>query len=237
MKRRKKGRHFKTWASRRQETLRQRTLELEPEDLAKYVQQAEKEVLPIIKDMQLGPGAAQLVLALHAQMLVTGDPRVTPESMMTAGNSVLALWQAGYYTPGPEYPFTLEETLQDAQVGPQAKADYAEVFQPFGSTNRDVPLGLGIVHGGIVRHPETQLWQIWMIVDGPCAFIAAYHDPVKAQRNLETIITMSRKGGNEAESTALYKRVRSEADGEPKQLPYDMMLYLVEHLDRYSIKL
>jgi len=235
MKRRKKGRHFKTWANRSQERSHQRTFELEPEDLAKYVRQAEKEVLPFIKDMQLGPGAAQLVLALHAQMLVTGDPRVTPESMMAAGNSVLALWQAGYYTPTPEYPFTLEETLRDAQVGPQAKADYAEAFQSLSFTDGSVPLGLGTVHGGIVRHPETQLWQIWMIVDGPCAFIATYHDPVKAQRNLETIITMSRKGGNEAESAALYKRMRSQGDGEPKQLPYDMMLYLVEHLDRYRI--
>ncbi len=235
MKRRKKGRHSKTWANLRQESTRQRRLELEPEDFASYVRQAEKEVLPIIKDMQLGPGAAQLVLALHAQMLVTGDPRVTPESMMAAGNSVLALWQAGYYTPTPEYPFTLEETLRDAQVGPQAKADYAEAFQSLSFTDGGVPLGLGTVHGGIVRHPETQLWQIWMIVDGPCAFIAAYHDPVKAQRNLETIITMSRKGGNEAESAALYKRVRSQGDGEPKQLPYDMMLYLVEHLDCYRI--
>src|SRR5258708_7781305 len=114
MKRRKKGRHSKTWANRRQESSRQRRLELEPEDFASYVRQAEKEVLPIIKDMQLGPGAAQLVLALHAQMLVTGDPRVTPESMMAAGNSVLALWQAGYYTPRPADPFTLEETLRDA---------------------------------------------------------------------------------------------------------------------------
>lgn len=237
MKRRKKGRHFNTWANRRQERSHPRTLELEPEDFASYVRQAEKEVLPIIKDMQLGPGAAQLVLALHSQVLVTGDPRVTSESMMAAGNSVLALWQAGYYTPTPEYPFTLEETLRDVQAGPQAKADYAEAFQPFGSTDGDRPLGLGTVHGGIVRHPETKLWQIWMIVDGPCTFIAAYDDPVKAQRNLETIITMSRKGGNEAESAALYKRVRSQADGEPQQLPYDMMLYLVEHLDRYAIKL
>lgn len=237
MKRRKKGRHSKTWANRRQESSHQRRLELEPEDFASYVRQAEKEVLPIIKDMQLGPGAAQLVLALHAQMLVTGDPRVTPESMMAAGNSVLALWQAGYYTPTPAYPFTLEETLRDAQAGPQAKADYAEAFQPFGSTDAGIPLGLGTVHGGIVRHPETKLWQIWMIVDGPCTFIAAYRDPVKAQRNLETIITLSRKGGSEAESAVLYNRVRSQADGEPQQLPYDMMLYLVEHLDRYSIKL
>jgi hypothetical protein len=35
----------------------------------------------------------------------------------------------------------------------------------------------------------------------------------------------------------LYQQVRSQADGEPMELPYDMMLYLVEHLDRFTIKL
>ncbi len=81
MKRRKKGRHLKTWANRRQERSRQRRLELEPEAFASYVRQAEKEVLPIIKGMQLGPGAAQLVLALRAQMLVTAS--TTSECHMT----------------------------------------------------------------------------------------------------------------------------------------------------------
>ena len=91
--------------------------------------------------------------------------------------------------------------------------------------------------GGIVQHPETKLWQIWMMIDGPATFIAAYRDPGAAQSNLETIISSSRKGGPEAKAALLYQRVRSQADGEPKQLPYDMMLYLVEHLDRYTIKL
>ena len=76
-----------------------------------------------------------------------------------------------------------------------------------------------------------------MMMDGPCTFIAAYRDPAKAQSNLETIISTSRKGGSEAKAALLYQRVRSQADGEPKQLPYDMMLYLVEHLDHYTIKL
>ncbi len=235
MKKRKKGRRF-TISSIRQPS-QQRTSEMEPEDLAVYVRRAEKEVLPIIKDMHLGPGAAQFLLAQQTQVLVTGDPRLTVESGMAIATNVLALWQEGYYTPGPAYPYTLEETLKDIQEGPKAKANYEASFQPFTPANREKPRGIGEVAGGIVQHPQTKLWQIWMMIDGPCTFIAAYRDPVQAQRNLETIISVSRIRGSEAKAAVLYQRVRSQADGEPRQLPYDMMLYLVEHLDRYTIKL
>ncbi len=235
MKKRKKGRRFNTSAVR--QSPRQRNVELEPEALAIYVRRAEKEVLPIIKEMQLGPGAAQFLLAQQTQVLVTSDPRLTTESGMAIANNVLALWQEGYYTPGPAYPYTLEETLLELQEGPKAKGNYEPYFQPFTPTNRDTPRGIGEVAGGIVQHPETNLWQIWMMIDGPCTFISAYRDPVKAQSSLETIISVSRKGGPETKAAMLYQRVRSQADGEPKQLPYDMMLYLVEHLDRYRIKL
>ncbi len=156
---------------------------------------------------------------------------------MAIANSVLALWQEGYYTPGPAYPYTLEETLQELQEGPKAKGNYAAYFQPFSPANSERPHGIGEVARGIVQHPETKLWQIWMMIDGPATFIAAYRDPAKAQRNLEAIISASRKGGPEAKAAMLYQRVRSQADGELKQLPYDMMLYLVEHLDRFLIQL
>lgn len=237
MKRRKKGHRFKARAYGQRQSPHTPSIEVEPEEFAVYLRLAEREVLPLIRDMQFGPGVAHLVLALHAQVLLTGDPRVTPESMMAAGNSAIALWRSGYYTPGPEYPFTLEETLRDIQGGPKSKADYASSFQPFTLQGGSVPLGLGEVHGGIARHPETGLWQIWMILDGPCTFLAAYRDPLKAQGHLETIINASRKGRSEPERAALYARMEAQSDGEPKQLPYDMMLYLVEHLDDFIIAL
>ena len=99
MKKRKKGRRFTFSAS--QQVSQQRATDMEPEDLAVYVRRAEKEILPIIKEMGLGPGAAQFLLAQQTQVLVTGDPRLTVESGMSIANSVLALWQEGYYTPGP----------------------------------------------------------------------------------------------------------------------------------------
>src|SRR6266699_1225019 len=220
MKKRKKTRRLKSWTSR--QSPQPQAIELEPEDLAAYIRRAEKDVLPIIRERQLGPAAAQFLLAQQTHTLVTGDPRFTIESGRNMANTVLALWEAGYYTPRPEYPYTLEETLQEVQVEPHAKADYAESFQPFTPTNADVPHELGVVHGGIVKHPETNLWQVWMMMDGPCTFIAAYRDPMKAQSTLETIITVSRRGGTVKESAALYKRVQAQADGKPKQLPFDM---------------
>src|SRR6266487_358692 len=235
MKKRKKGRRFTIPAIR--QLPEPRPIEMEPEELAMYVRRAEKDVLPIIKERQLGPGAAQFLLAQQTQVLVTGDPRLTVESGMAIANHVLGLWQEGYYTPGPAYPYTLDETLQELQEGPKAKGNYEASFQPFTPTNNEKPRGIGEVAGGIVQHPETKLWQIWMMMDGPATFLAAYRDPAKANRNLETIISVSRKGGPEAKAASLYQRVRSQADGEPKELPYDMMLYLVEHVDRYMIKL
>jgi hypothetical protein len=235
VKKRKHGRRFTISANR--QSSQQRAMEIEPEDLAVYVRRAEKEVLPIIKEMQISPGAAQFLLAQQTQVLVTGDPRLTTESGMAIANRVLDLWRDGYYTPGLAYPYTLEETLLEIQEGPKAKGNYEAWFQPFTPANGDRQRGIGEVAGGIVKHPETNLWQIWLMVDGPCTFIAAYRDPVHAQSNLETIIRASRRGGPEAKAEMLYKQIQSQADAEPRQLPYDMMVYLVEHLDRFRITL
>ncbi len=212
-----------------------RTIEMEPEALAVYVHRAEQDVLPIIKDMQLSAGAAQFLLAQYTQVLVTGDERVTLESAMAIGNAVLALWEAGVYTPSPEYPYTLEETVQELEEGPKAKQDYADAFQPFTPVEVVPPRGIGQVAGGIVKHPETKLWQIWMIVDGPYACFGAYQDPAVAQRALEVLVHTIRRGGTLTKG--LSHRLLSQGDGEPKELPFDMVVYLIDRLDRYEIKL
>jgi hypothetical protein len=183
MKNRKKGRRFTISAVR--QASGQRTIEKEPEELADYVRHAEKEVLPIIKEMQLCPGAAQFLLTQQTQVLVTGNLRLTTESGMAITNSVLALWQEGYYSPGPAPPFTLEETLWGLQEGPKAKGHYETWFQPFTTANRERLRGIGEVSGGNVKHPETNVWQLWMRADEPGMFLAASRDPVKAQSNLE----------------------------------------------------
>jgi hypothetical protein len=237
LKKRKKntGHRFKITAYR--QTSRTALVDLEPEEFAIYVRRAEKKALPTIKEMRLGPGAAQVLLAQHAQMLATGDTRFTAESMTAVTNHVLSLWQAGYYMPGSDYPFTFEETLQELREGVKAKEDYTDSFQAFTPLREDVPRGIREVSGGIVKHPETNLWQIWMMDDGPWEFLAAYRDPGKAQRNLEAIIRAIRQGGMMTTADALYQQLQSQADGETKELPYEMMLYLIEHHERFTIRL
>jgi hypothetical protein len=44
-----------------------------------------------------------------------------------------------------------------------------------------------------------------MMMNGPCTFIVAYGDPVKAQSNLEAISSASRKGGTDAQIAVLYR--------------------------------
>ena len=237
MTKRKKnmGHHFKITVNR--QISRAVLAEMEPEELAVYVRRAEKIALPTIKKMRLGPGAALVLLAQHAQVLATGDSRFTAESMTAVANKVMTLWHAGYYTPGPDYPFTFEETIQELREGARTKEDYTASFLAYTPSGEDIPRGIREVSGGIVKHPETNLWQIWMMDDGPWHFLAAYRDPGKAQSNLEEIINGVRRGGTLKTAIALYQQLQSQADGETQELPYEMMLYLVEHHKRFTIKL
>lgn len=215
--------------------VRRKPEELEPGELARYVRQAEKKVLPIIKELKPGPAAAQFLLAQQTLVLVTENPLLTVEDGMAIANAVLQLWQDGYYSPGTDYPYTLLETLQDLQDGAKAKHDYTQSFQPFTPVNEERASGNRQVATGIVKHPETQLWQIWAIFDGPCVFFGAYADPVVAQRGLEAFINLSRSGGTRAEALELYRRLLSQGDGEPEQLPFDMLKFLIERLHLYTI--
>jgi hypothetical protein len=120
---------------------------LEPEEFAVYVRRADKKTLPTIKEMRLGPGAAQVLLAQHAQVLATGNSRLIAESITAVANQVLTLWQAGYYTPSPDYPFTFEETLQELKEDIKTKEDYTAYFQAYTPLGKDVPRGIGEVSG------------------------------------------------------------------------------------------
>jgi hypothetical protein len=235
-KRRKKASHlFKITALR--QTSRIAFVDLEPEEFAVYVRHAEKDALPTIKEMRLGPGAAEVLLAQHAKVLATGDSRFTDEGITAVASQVLALWLDGYYTPGPDYPFTLEETLQELLKGVKAKEDFTDSFQAYTPLGKDVPRGIRKISGGIVKHPETNMWQIWIMDDGSWEFLAAYRDSAKAQGNLEVLINEVRRGGTMTSAIALYQQLQSQADGETQQLPYEMMLYLIEHHERFTIKL
>jgi hypothetical protein len=237
MKRRKKKTGFRFKITSHQPSSNKALVDLEPEEFAVYVRRAEKKALPTIKEMRLGPGSAVVLLAQHAQIFATGDTRITEESMVSVTNRVLSLWQDGYYTPSPEYPFTFEEALRELTEGVKAMENYTGAFQAYTPLGENISCGIREISGGIVKHPETNLWQIWIMDDGPCTFIAAYHEPGKAQRNLEILINTIRHKAMMTTPKDLYQQLQSQADGQTQQLPYEMILYLIEHQENFTIKL
>jgi hypothetical protein len=216
---------------------KQRTTYMKPEDLVVHVRRAEKEALPTIKELEVSAGAAIFLVAQYTQAFVSGKPHLTLESATSITNSVIALWQSGSYQPGPEYPFSLEETLLDLKNGMGPQKDYSESFQPFKPSQTSAPVGLGQIAGGIVQHPKTHLWQIWMMLDNSCQFLGVYRDPSTAQKNLEDVINAVRHGEKPAAAISLYQKLMSQADNEPQQISFDMMNYLIENMQQYTILL
>lgn len=243
MRKQKKKAHLKTKTLRQGN--KQRIIDIRPEDFAHYLHQAEPQALSIIKELEVSPGAAILLLAQYTQTLISGNSRITLESATTITDSVLALWQAGLYHPSEQYPFTLEETLQDLKEGVKAKVDYSTYIQPFTLQQGNTPIGIGRLAAGIALHPKNLLWQVWIIAHGPCALLGAYRDPTEAQKCLERIINIARYGeasvekhGDAAsEAWNLYQEIISQGDGKPLPFPYDMMTYLIDHTDLYTVEL
>jgi len=237
MKNRKKRKNIRFKTTWSYQSSKRRLEEMRPEDLVVHIRRAEREVLPIIKEIQASPAAAQLLLAQYTYVLATGSNQFSEENAIKAANTIMLLWKNGSYVPSPNYPFTLEETLREIEGGIRPKKDYAAYFQAFNPLKGDQPRGIGQVSAGIVKHPETKLWQIWMMIDRACEYLGAYHNSSEAQRNLEEIIQSARRGSTEVEIEALYKKVQSRGDGLPKQLSFDMMTYLIEHIHLYNIEL
>lgn len=242
-KRKKKQIRFKIESTRMSNE--SRAIDVKPEEFARYARQAEKQVLPIIKELEVSAGAALFLLAQYAQVLISGDTRITVESAKTITDSILALWQTGAYCPGTEYPFTLEETLQDLKGGLKAKTDYSKQIRPFTPSDENIPIGIARLAAGIALHPKNLLWQVWIIAHGPCALLGAYRDPVEAQRSLERIINIARYGDvNTAKygdaaiaGYNLYRELISQGDGQPMEFPYDMIAYMLENIHLYTVEL
>lgn len=231
----KKHTHFKTTTTPR--SSQHKPIELEPEEALPYLRRAEREVVPLIQEMQLPPGMAFFLLAQYAHVFITGNPRLSVFSGTRITNTILALWQDEQYTPSSKYPYTLEETLNDVQDDQKTKRDYAEFFQPLVLTTQSVPCGSGEVSAGLVKHPETQLWQVWMILDGPVNYLGAYRDPTQAQHHLGAMIDAVRRSVSPDELERVSTEATSQSHGAIKQLPVAVIEYLLEHLDQYRIPL
>jgi len=238
-KHKKKRNRFKMTAS--SHTARQDSTTVSREEIEEVIQmlrRAEKQVIPKIQEMHLPPNVALFLLTEQMYVLLTGESSIPNDySGRNVLTNVLTLWKLGLYAPSPEYPYTLEETRASLQQELKAQHEYAEYFQPFIPSKQEKPFGFGQLVTGLVKHPETHLWQVWvMIEDGPCLQVAAFNDPLKAKSINEELLRLARQGVADSDFKLLYQKISRQGDGIPRQIPADMLLYLNEHIDSFVIE-
>jgi hypothetical protein len=234
-KQKKKRTRFKSRTHR--QTSRPQVVEIAPADLAAYISRAEQAILPMIKQKRPDAGVALLLLELYTSMYLSFDSPASVGEVSVDLLTILALWQGGYYTPGEQYPFTLEETIHMVSQGDE-EDDYSQYFLPFVPLPGDVPLGRNdLIHhfcASVVHHPRTHLWQIWIVVNGVYHIRGAFHDQRVAQRRLSEYIYWLRKCDEES---LMRSDEVDHGDGIAEELPYPFLRYLFSHLDRYEIPL
>ncbi|GHO96289.1 hypothetical protein KSF_063370 [Reticulibacter mediterranei] len=236
MKRRKKQKEsrFKTATGSRPS--KPRIIEIGLKDVVTYIKRVEEQVTPLIEAHRLSPADGFFLLAQRVRILITGEPYPSAKSITAIANDIKVIWQAGLYTPAPSFPYSLDTILEDEKKVLATKREYSQLFLPFSSKENDISVGMAEIAAGIVMHPETHLWQIWMIVGAPCIFIGAYHDPDSAQHYLGLVLDAMRKGVTKFEVEQLYEKIQANGEDVPKQIPFDMMRYLMDHLHLYKIR-
>lgn len=78
---------------------------------------AQRALTPIICAKHLSPSEAVILITIYADALLLGktpqNHSMSEDDLQGAFNLLIKLWTSGKFTPGPDYPYTLEQTLAD----------------------------------------------------------------------------------------------------------------------------
>lgn len=72
-------------------------------------------VLPVILSKQVNPTLALALVIQHAHSHLTGSEEMGENEMRLAVKALLVSWAAGEFKPAPDYPYTLQQTLNFAK--------------------------------------------------------------------------------------------------------------------------
>lgn len=80
-----------------------------------YMVSANK-LTPLIIGKKMSPATAVVLIASYTDAAMAGATKthkMSEEQMIGTCNLLMRLWQGGQFRPGPDYPYTLEQTLSD----------------------------------------------------------------------------------------------------------------------------
>ena len=213
-------------------------VEMMPMDLAAYMRLAEKDVLPLIQERHPDAKTVLLLLAHFTYLHVTHESPIPTEHVSTLVHLLLGLWKANFYIPGSQYPYTFQETLQQLQKEEEKEKYYSRYVQPFSSSKRASPRNLGSLFAGIIKKPETALWQIWIQEGSTIAYLGTYSQPEEAQDDLEVLVQRRRGDSLSPEQEERWNAICAYVAECSEMLPNEALNFVLTHYkEDYRIEL
>lgn len=81
---------------------------------ARRYMESQRSLTPLIRAQGIPPAPALTLIAIYTDARLAGavtDHRMSLQDIKSTTSRLLTLWKTGFFTPSPDYPFTLTETL------------------------------------------------------------------------------------------------------------------------------
>jgi hypothetical protein len=96
----------------------------------------------------------------------------------------------------------------------------------YNATDTDAPFKPGHYATGVIQHPITKLYQVWLSTNGlDVTCLSAHQDPKHAETDKEAIKTLITSGDlyNDEKLTTLFQMLKKNSEEEPQPLPDDLV--------------
>ena len=119
------------------------------------------------------------------------------------------------------------------QVITTSNAEKSKVF--YAKTDADAPLEPPMYAAGVIQHPITQLYQVWLSTNGlDVICLSAHHSQEQAEKDKQEVKILISNGDlyNDEKLTALFQRLKQESDEKPKPLPDEIVQQITREILR-----
>jgi hypothetical protein len=126
---------------------------------------------------------------------------------------------------GRKYPKRQISTITDPKK--------SEEF--YNATDADAPFQPGHYAIGIIQHPITKQYQVWLSTNGLDVTCLSAHRNVKhAEADKEELKALIKSGDlyNDEKLTALFQKLKQGSEGEPQPLPDDLVRQIIREILR-----
>ncbi len=117
---------------------------------------------------------------------------------------------------GSKYPKRQIRTITDPKK--------SEAF--YNATDADAPFQPGHYATGVIQHPITKLYQVWLSTNGlDVTCLSAHRNAKQAEADKEELKALIRSGDlyNNEKLTTLFQKLKQGSEEEPQPLPDDLV--------------